>query len=81
METKENPSPKKKELEKNSSKSSSSQEESSKISIETNPISITQKDLNTPTQKVPKKNQDLTSSDIEPFLNLALKELKLNRDK
>ncbi len=81
METEENPSSKKKELEKNSSKSSSSQEESSKVSIETNPISIIKKDLNPPTQKVPTKNQDLTSADIEPFLNLALKELKLNRDK
>ena len=81
METEENPSPKKKESEKNSSKSSSSQEESSKISLEKNPISITKKDLNPPTQTVPTKNQDLTSADIEPFLNLALTELKLNRDK
>ncbi len=81
METEENPSPKEKGIEKNSSKSSSIQEESSKISLEKNPISITKKDLNPPIQKVPTKNQDFTSADIEPFLNLALKELKLNRDK
>ena len=81
METEENPSPKKKESEKKSSEDSSSQEEPSKVSLEKKPISITKKDLNPPTQTVPTKNQDFTSADIEPFLNLALTELKLNRDK
>ncbi len=81
METEENPSPKKKESEQNSSHNKSDKEEASKISIETDPISITKKDLKSPTPKVPKKNQDVTSVAIEPILNLALKELKLNRDK
>ena len=43
METEENPSPNKKESEKNSSDSYSSHEESSKVSLEKKPISITKK--------------------------------------
>ncbi len=80
METEENLSPKKKESEKNSSESYSSEKESSKSSLEKNPVSITEKELKSPSQEIPKKNQDISSADIEPFLNLALRELKLNRD-
>ncbi len=80
METEENPSPKKKESDK-TSESSYSQKELSKVSQEENPISIQKKDLKSPNKKVPTKNQDVTSANIEPFLNLALKELKINRDK
>ncbi len=81
METAENPSPKKKESEKKNCENNSSKQEPSQISLEKNTISITKKDLTSPTQKISKKNQDITSADIEPILNIALKELKINRDK
>ncbi len=80
METEENPSPKKKESEKTLSESYSSQEESSKIPLAKNPISITKENLKSPIKNDSKKNHNITSADIEPFLKLALTELQLNRD-